>query len=142
MVLVQAKQRTLCRKGEPFPFFIHNYATLQTDKQLFESVQESTHLFTNSSLDFDAITLHPLPIVHSVTGPFMMTTLPQPIFFGPTTEVDSSCLAYLKQLKLYTRERILNSLPTHWAEWTTHNVSQSQIKYFTVHVCYSDSLLA
>ncbi len=61
----------------------------------------------------------------------MMTTpLPQPISFGfnHTTEVDSSCLAYLKQLKLYTCELILNSLPTHWVKWTTHNVSQSQIK--------------
>ncbi len=30
---------------------------------------------------------------------------------------DSGSLAYLKQLKLYIRELVLNSLPAHWAEW-------------------------
>ncbi len=83
-------------------------------------------------IEIDAITLH------SVTRPFVMTTrlplLPQPIDYGfnHTTEVNSGCLAYLKQLKLYIRELILNSLPLYWAKWTTHNVSQNQLNKYTV----------
>ncbi len=52
-----------------------------------------------------------------------------------TTEADDSgSLAYLKQLKLYIRELVLNSLPPHWAEWIVHNVSQSQYWINTVRV--------
>ncbi len=82
------------------------------------------------------ITIHALPGLTSYTdiGSFKTTSLlPQLIFseFEPLLEFeiafpqthDSGCLATLKQLRLYVRELILHSLPTHWAELITHNVS-------------------
>ncbi len=55
----------------------------------------------------------PLPLI--LSSQFEWNPFSQTRHFG--------CLAALAQLRLCIRELILHSLPTHWAEWTTHNVS-------------------
>ncbi len=107
---------------------------------IYYGFEQMLELESEYPTEVDVTILH-LPVAaHSVTGPFVMTTrlplLPQPIYYGVEqmlelepeypTEADSGSLAHLKQLKLYIRELILNSLPTHWAEWIAHNVSQCQ----------------